>query len=91
MRDDEFSPDEILHLAKGLRVAPSAEFSKRVMERVSVEPRPIWTSIGRMAAVYAGVAASVLIWVLLFGRPGSLPTRPPPATAEAPFITPSGR
>lgn len=84
MTDSGFSPDEILHLAKGLHLEPSAAFSRRVMDDVAVAPRPMWTSLGRLSAVYAGLATSVILWVVIFGRPGSTPTPSTQLTAEAP-------
>lgn len=84
MNDEGMTPDEILHLARGLRVEASPGFTRRVLDRVSTAdaPTPPWlVALGRCSAVYAGLLAGALLAALLLGPSKVLaPTAP---TAEA--------
>ena len=92
MNDEGMTPDDILHLARGLRVDATPGFTRDVMTRISV-PRgaaePWLVALGRCSAVYAGLLAGALLAALVFGTPPS--PNSPPSTAEAPAVGPDRR
>ena len=91
MNDEGMTPDDILHLARGLRVDATPGFTRAVMTRVSESrgaAEPWLVALGRCSAVYAGLIAGALLAALIFG---TLPISKVPApTAEASAVE-SGR